>query len=89
MSEVMRDMQIEQLEKIIELKNQQIHILAKKLENREQQLKEAESVIEFYGDVENWYTIETKKDDHTALFCDYNNGHKHARQYLVKYKTNE
>ena len=61
----------------------------KYIDKLEQQLKEAESVIEFYGDVENWYTIETKKDDHTALFCDYNNGHKHARQYLVKYKTNE
>ena len=80
MSEAMSDMQIEQLEKIIELKNEQIHILAKKLETREQQLKETTERNEKLRDC--ILRIANKKW--------FGEVHNDARNTLEKvYKTNE
>jgi hypothetical protein len=57
---------IETLEKMLGLKNKQIHILAKKLETREQQIKEATEEIKtlcFLGNLQSQYLEKYKTNE--------------------------
>jgi regulator of replication initiation timing len=52
------------------------------------QLKEAESVIKFYGDENKWRKQRDSECDWGSI-DHIGDGGKRARQYLTKYKTNE
>jgi hypothetical protein len=72
-------------------------VRASKIAKLKQQLKEAESVIEFYGDRSSWRYEEINDCEARIITDDLSvpigwceeNGGKRARQYLTKYKTNE
>jgi molecular chaperone DnaK (HSP70) len=100
MSEVISDIQIEQLEKIIELKNQRIHILAKKLETREQQLgkmtktnialiEENKQQVLQLKEAES--VIDSLEDNllHELNYSDWLEIKSELAGYRKKYKTNE
>ena len=81
--------------------NNSEYVLLDNYKELEQQLKEAESVIEFYGDALNWAQIIDGKYNlgKIWIYADCENrfindsmtteNGKIARQYLAKYKTNE
>jgi hypothetical protein len=67
----------------------------KEINKLEQQLKEAESVIEFYSDDLSWYdtdrSLSKPRLANAIIFSDIDNnsGGKRARQYLEKYKVKQ